>query len=174
MYGFIFMSILTYIHKHTHTHLCAPAHVYLYLCHMIICIERDLGHFWRIRGRILPTQIQCYDIWMQDPLRWSWSTLFQVTKNKKIMYFKYFLPIHQVGAKWMAENSIFLRFTSLDIKILDPTISSWFKHLKTLTLIFIRFQIFYTIKVTNSLCHWPFEPTWWMGKKYLKYLIFDF
>ena len=39
------------------------------------------------------------------------------------MYFKYFFPIHQVGAKWMAENSILLRFASLDIQIMDPTIS---------------------------------------------------
>jgi len=37
------------------------------------------------------------------------------------MYFV--LPIHQVGAKWTAENSILLRSTSLDIQILDPTTS---------------------------------------------------
>ena len=49
------------------------------------------------------------------------------------MYFKYFLPIHQVGSKWMAENSILLRSMSLDIQILDLTISSRYKHLKTLT-----------------------------------------
>jgi len=40
------------------------------------------------------------------------------------MYFEYFSPIHQVGAKWTAENSIVLRSTSLDIQILDPTILS--------------------------------------------------
>jgi len=35
--------------------------------------------------------------------------------------------------KWTTENSILLRSISLDIQILDPTISSWSKHLKTLT-----------------------------------------
>ena len=84
-------------------------------------------------GWILPSQIQPYDIRMQDPFCWSWSTLFQVTKNKKIMYFEYFLPIHQVGTKWTTKNSILLRSTSLDMQILDPTISSLSKHLKLLT-----------------------------------------
>jgi len=43
-------------------------------------IERDrLVTSGRIWGRILPTQIQPYFIWMQDPFWWSWSTLFQVT-----------------------------------------------------------------------------------------------
>jgi len=40
------------------------------------------------------------------------------------MYFEYFLHIHQVGIKWTAENNISLRSTSLDIQILDPTITS--------------------------------------------------
>jgi len=40
------------------------------------------------------------------------------------MYFEYFLPIHQVGVKWTAENSLWLRSTSLDIQILYLIISS--------------------------------------------------
>jgi len=40
------------------------------------------------------------------------------------MYFEFFLLIHQVGAKWTAENSILPRSTSVDIQILYPTISS--------------------------------------------------
>ena len=67
------------------------------------------------------------------------------------MYFEYFLPIHHVGAKWTAENSILFRSMSLDIQILDPIISSRTEHLKTLIPIFVTFQIFYTVKLTNSL-----------------------
>jgi len=54
------------------------------------------------------------------------------------MYFEYFLLIHQVGAKWTAENNILLRFTSLDINFR-------YDHFIMLTLknphtpIFIRF-----------------------------------
>ena len=59
---FLYQSPHSYthiLHSHTHTH-----------------IEIDLCHFERIRGRILPTQIQSYHIRMQDLLRWGWSTLF--------------------------------------------------------------------------------------------------
>jgi len=42
----------------------------------------------------------------------------------KNMYFYYFLTIHKVGAEWTVENNILLRSMSLDIQILDPTISS--------------------------------------------------
>jgi len=35
------------------------------------------------------------------------------------MYFEYFLPIHQVGTKQTAENSILFRSMFLDIQILD-------------------------------------------------------
>ena len=52
------------------------------------------------------------------------NILFQVAKSKKIMFFKNFFPIHQVGAKWMAENSILLRSISLGVQILNLTISS--------------------------------------------------
>ena len=40
----------------------------MYVC-VYIWRERDLCHSGRYRGRILPTQIQPYDIRMQDPLR---------------------------------------------------------------------------------------------------------
>ena len=114
----------------------------------------DLSHSRRIRGRILPTQIQPYDIRMQDPLRWGWSTLFQVIKNQKSCILNT-LPIHQVGAKWRSENSILFRFTSLDIQILHPIIFIMIWTLKNPHIpIFVRFQIFYTVKLTNSL-FWP-------------------
>jgi len=59
--------------KHTHTH-------------------RDLCHSWRIWGRILPAQVQPYDILIQDPLRWSWSILFEVGINQKLSILKTFCP----------------------------------------------------------------------------------
>ena len=44
--------------------------------------EIELWHSGKIQDRILPIQIQPYDIRMQDPFHWSWSTLFQVTRIK--------------------------------------------------------------------------------------------
>jgi len=55
-------------------------------------IETDLGHSGRIRGRILPTQIQPYVNWIQDPLRWSWPILFQISINKKSSILNTYCP----------------------------------------------------------------------------------
>ena len=40
-----------------------------------------------------------YDIWIQDPLCWSWSTLFKVSriKNQESFIFSNFLPVLQVA-----------------------------------------------------------------------------
>ena len=61
-------------------------------------------HFGRIRGRILPTQIQPYDILIQDPLGWNWSTLFELTINQKSSILNFFFLMHQGknGRKLMA------------------------------------------------------------------------
>ena len=40
----------------------------------------------RIWGRILLTQIQPSNIWIQDPLYWSWSKLFQVFMNQNQVF----------------------------------------------------------------------------------------
>jgi len=56
------------------------------------------------------------------------------------------------GAKWTDESSELDRSLSLDIQILDTTIWSWSKYLKNpYKSIFVRFQMFYTIKLINSL-----------------------
>jgi len=92
----------------------------------------DLGHSGKIWGLILLTQIQSYDIRMQAPFRWSWSTLLQVNKNQK-SYIVNIFSHPSSRCKMDGRNSILLKCTSLDIQILDQIISSWYKHLKTLT-----------------------------------------
>ena len=65
---------------------------YLFTYSLYMCVCVDLCHSGRIRGQILPTQIQPHNIRMQDSLCWSWSTLFQVTKNRKSCILNTFCP----------------------------------------------------------------------------------
>ena len=85
---------------HTHTH-------------------KDLCHSGRIQGRILPTQIQPYDIQMQDLFCWNWSTLVQVIKNKKSCIWILFCPSIKYTQNGWSKISILLRFTSLDLKLIQ-------------------------------------------------------
>ena len=69
---------------HTHTHT-----------------QRDLCPSKKIWARILPTQIPISDTRIQDPLRWNWSILFQVSINQKSSGMNTFCPC-KVGEKRMA------------------------------------------------------------------------
>ena len=51
--------------------------------HKCVCVCMDLCSSGRIRARILSTQIQSYIIRIEDPFRWSWFILFQVSINQK-------------------------------------------------------------------------------------------
>ena len=68
----------------SYTHTCVCVCVHVYVC---VCVQRDreidLCPSKRIWGRILLTQIQLSKIQIQDPLRWSWSILFQVPIYQK-------------------------------------------------------------------------------------------
>ena len=93
-----------------HTHIHTQTYIYTHTrAHTCVCWERErererdkLVSFQKDFRLNLLTQIQPYDIRMQDPLYWSWSTLFQVIKNKKNHIFICLFPIHQIGAKWTA------------------------------------------------------------------------
>ena len=82
---------------------CMEHAILHYMINQYLYVEIDICHSRRIGGRIFFTQIQFYDIRMQDPLRWSWSILFQVTKNQKSYILNIFFPIHQVGSQWITE-----------------------------------------------------------------------
>ena len=128
--------------------VCSPNHIYIYIYR-----ERDLGTSGRIQAKILPTQTQSYDIQIQDPLCWR-STLFKVTKKQKLSVLNTFAHPSS-RRKINGQNSILHRSTSLNIQMLDSTITAWSNHLKTLTHQFLLdFKYSITVKLTNSLC-WP-------------------
>ena len=99
-----------------------------------ICIHIwiDLGTCEKIWVWILPIQAQSHDIQIQDSPNWNWCTLFKVTKIKNQMF--WILFTHSSSRRKMdGQNSILLKFMTLDIYILDLTIWSRSKHLKTPT-----------------------------------------
>ena len=73
----------------------------------------------------------CHSGRIQD---WTFPLNYNPTISECKIHFvevdqHYFKSIHQVGAKWTAENSILLRSTSLDIQIIDLIILLWSKTL---------------------------------------------
>ena len=138
-------------------------HIHILILHMRISVSEEIIHMQICVCRLVSFQkdLSLNPSNSNTTLRHSntRSTLLKLIYIISSMYkpeikcFEYFLPMHQVEKKQTAESGELVRFMSLDIQILDPAISLYDLNIykNPDKPFFVRFQMFYTVKLTNSL-----------------------